>query len=440
MKLATFKKGGIYPDENKFTASCGIKDMPLPLVAVVPLSQHIGAPAKAVVSKGERVRRGQMIATPGASVSAAVHAPVSGVVSAIDFMPMSNGYKSLSIIITADGDDHEADEESRHNVTVREDVDDLRREELLDIVRDSGVVGMGGAAFPAHVKMSPPDGSKAGLLIINASECEPYLTCDDALMRAYPEQVVRGVDLIRRIVGVGKAVIAIEANKPESMKAIGGALPEDGHIGLKPLKTKYPQGGEKQLIYAVTGKEVASGTLPISVGVIVHNVATAYSVYQAVVERTPVIERIVTVAGVGVDRPGNYRVAIGTPLSSLGIDAGKAGKIIAGGPMMGKAVVALDAPVVKGTSGLVAIGASAAERGNPVPCVRCGACVQACPMGLEPYLLSALSSRHLYDEARVHGIADCMECGCCSYICPSWRPLLDYIRVGKQQVRKSHRK
>lgn len=442
MKHKTFRLGGIHPEENKHCGDSGIKILPLPMQAVVLMSQHIGAPAEPVVKKGDHLDRGQLIAKNKGFVSASIHAPISGTVKSIENIKNAFGYPTQAIIITASEQDHSADEAARANVIAEtEDIrtlsENLSAEEIRNIISGAGVVGLGGATFPSHVKLATKPETEIDYLILNGCECEPYLTCDDALMRQFPGKIMEGLELMLLASGAKKGIIAIEDNKPDAYKALSAALDPAWPIEIVRVKTKYPQGGEKQLVQAVTGRYIGSGQLPSSVGVIVNNVATAYAIYQAVVHHQPLIERIITVDGTtpeAISLRGNYQVAIGTPLSALGVNLpeDESIKVIAGGPMMGKAVLNLDAPVTKGSSGLLFLKGQL--RPDPMACIRCGACIEACPMGLEPYLLSDCGRLQLWDEAENGGVVDCIECGCCSWSCPSRRPLLDFIRQAKQTV------
>lgn len=443
MKLRSFKIGGIHPSEHK-DASTEIITLPLPRRVILPVSQHIGAPAKAVVAKGERVERLQLVAECASFVSANVYSPISGSVVAIDSLPMVGGMPQPCIVIEASDEDHATDtarrEEYWEGIKVRSGLepgrfDKLTGDEVRTAIRDAGIVGLGGAAFPSHVKYTMKPDVRPEVLIINACECEPYLRCDDALMRAWPEQIVAGISLLLKATGAPKAVIGIEENKPEAAEALNKALAGHEDISIQLLKTKYPQGGEKQLIEAITGRRVASGALPISVGAVVANVATAFATWQAVAFGMPLVERTITLTGEGIPagERRNYLTTIGTPLSELPIPTADV-KVIVGGPMMGRTAVDLRGPVLKGTSGLTILPPE--TRRAPEPCMRCGKCVEACPMGLEPYLLSRFGKLRMWDEAREHAVADCLECGACSYSCPSGRPILDYIRIAKQRSRK----
>lgn len=443
--MKTFKKGGIHPAASK-TASLKIDLLPLPLRTVLPLQQHIGAPAHAIVSRGEHITRGQAVAENTANISARIHSPVSGTVVAIEPAAMPWGTPVDAIIITSTEAEHNADTDVRARLWERTlsatpdshiaetvDMDEIRR-----LSAAAGIVGLGGASFPTHVKLNPCESTD--ILIINGCECEPYLMCDDALMCVAPARIVEGTALMLKATGCRRAVIAVEDNKPRAIAALtdilsGNAFPS---ITMEVLRTKYPQGGEKQLIEAVTGRRITSGALPASVGVVVHNVATAMAVRQAVVLGEPLTERVLTVSGdIPAEQQRNWLVAIGTPLSELPfkLPSGSDIRIIAGGPMMGHSIMQLDAPVMKGTSGLTIL--SGIRRRPVQPCIRCGACVEACPMGLEPYLLAAYGERRMWREAADADVTDCLECGACSWSCPSSRPLLDFIRVARKRSRNS---
>ncbi|MBD5253443.1 MAG: electron transport complex subunit RsxC [Barnesiella sp.] len=433
--MKTFKIGGIHPGEFKPAAGKAVKTIDLPLEVVVPLSQHIGAPAVAKVAKGDHVERGQIIAEAGGFVSANVHAPISGTVVKIDKYKTPQGLPADAIFIKADEADHAADTEKRANPEVKRtkaDVDALGAKEIVDIIKGAGIVGMGGATFPTHVKLCPPPGNVAEVLIINAVECEPYLSCDDMLMRERAEEVLTGVQLLMRAANVNRAIIAIEENKPEAIAIISEAAKDMPGVEVMTMKMKYPQGSEKQLIEATIGKEVPSGGLPIATGAIVQNVATASAVARAVIYDEPLIERMLTLINTADGTAENYLVAVGTPMASLlAEDAALPAKIILGGPMMGRPGISLQSPVIKGTSGILLLDENQASRLEPEPCIRCGKCVEACPMGLEPFLLSTLSRLKDFESALEEKVVNCIECGCCSFSCPANRPILDYIRIGK---------
>lgn len=435
--MKTFRKGGIHPSAEKITAQSATEALAAQGQLRLMLSQAIGAPSKPIVKAGDTVVRGQMIAEAGGFVSAPLHSPVSGTVAKIEKVRNPQGLWQDAITINV------ADEQEGDCFTPRSEaeIQALTPQEIVKIIGEAGIVGLGGATFPTRVKLTPPEGKVPDLIIINGAECEPYLTCDDRLMREEPEEIIGGTELLMRSVGVTRAIVGIEENKPEAIEAMRRAAERKGNIEVVVLKKKYPQGGEKQLIAAVTGREVPMGGLPVDVGCIVDNVATAYAVRQAVALGRPLTERIVTVTGPSVGRPGNFRVPFGTPVLRLIEAAGglpdDTGKVIAGGPMMGRACCDLDAPTTKGLSGVLILPESMSKRMKVEPCIRCARCVEACPMGLEPYLLARLSMNSRWDDAKGRGAMGCIECGCCSYTCPSGRPLLDMIRYAKIEIRKN---
>lgn len=433
--MRTFRKGGVHPPGNKTTAGKPIVRMALPRKAVVALAQNIGATPVEIVKKGEKVSRGQLVADSGAFMSAPLHAPISGTVTGIEDIKDAAGVARRSIIIEAEEDEHARDAAGEY---VRLETQGAG---IAEIVRNAGIVGLGGAAFPSHVKLSPGKDVSIDTLIINGAECEPNLTCDHALMLSSAREIVRGAQLMMDCCGAGRVVIAIEDNKPDAIEELRKIAAPPVEVCV--LRTKYPQGGEKQLIQAVTGRSVASGCLPASVGVVVQNVATAYAVCQAVDEGMPLMQRVVTVAGEGISRPGNYLVGIGTRIGSIIDFCGglkeTVGKVIVGGPMMGRAAVNLDAPLTKGMSGIILLSRQESRRREVQPCIRCGECVDVCPMGLEPYLLATLSRLGDTGEAMRLGVSDCLECGCCSYVCPSGRPIADYMRLGRARAAAARR-
>lgn len=434
MKLHTFKIGGIHPAENKIAAGKPIENMPLPEEVVLPVSQHIGAPATPIVKKGDKVRRGDKVADAGGFVSAPIHTPISGTVTKIDVCRTPQGMPVQAIYIKSDEADRAADAETMANrdKAARTDAEiaALDGKAIINIIKNAGIVGLGGATFPTHVKLSPPPGSKAEVVIINAAECEPCLSCDDMLMRENPAQIVKGVELLMKAAGVNRGVIAIENNKPEAIAALTEAAAGAAGIEVMPMKVKYPQGGEKQLIEAVIGKEVPSGALPIATGAIVQNVATAYAVYRAVVLGEPLMDRVLTLHDGETGR--NLRVPFGTILATL-TEGREPEKIIIGGPMMGRTASTLNTPMIKGTSGIL-MDSRYAHRRPVENCIRCGRCSDACPMGLEPFLLATASRLKEWDMAEENKVANCIECGSCSYACPSSRPVADFVRLGKQKV------
>lgn len=437
--MKTFKIGGVHPSENKLSATRPIKAAGLPKQAVFSLYQHIGAPAKPVVAKGDTVKVGTLLAEADGFVSAPIYSSVSGKVTKIDAIVDASGYRRPAIFVDVEGDEWEESIDRSETLVRLQDRPELKAQDIVNKIKEAGIVGMGGATFPCHVKLSPPPGTKAECVIINAVECEPYLTADHRLMLERPEQILVGVDLIMKAVGVEKGYVAIENNKPDAIRLMQEKAAAYPHIEVVPLKVKYPQGGEKQLIAAVIGREVpAPPAIPIHVGAVVQNVGTAYAIYEAVMKNKPLFERIITVTGKSVKEPSNFLARIGTPMSQLLEECGglpnDAGKVIGGGPMMGKALMHLDIPVCKGSSGLLVMSGKDARRGEIQPCIRCAKCVSACPMGLEPYLLATLSSHKDWEAAESNDVVSCIECGSCQFTCPSNRPLLDYIRTGKSTV------
>ncbi len=433
--LKTFKIGGVHPPENKLSAGEAIVTLPLPEQVIIPLSQHIGAPAVPTVKKGDHVKAGQVIGQAAGFISANIHSSVSGTVVNIEAVTDASGYPRPSVIIQVEGDEWE---ESILQEAEKKQPSDYTKEEIIKAINAAGIVGMGGATFPTQVKLSPPPGNKAEVLIVNGVECEPYLTADHRLMLEHGEELMTGIQLIKRALGVERAVIGIENNKPDAithLKQLAAGIPG---VEVCPLKVKYPQGGEKQLIKAVTGKSVPSGGLPIAVGAVVQNVGTVYAVYEAVMKHKPLVERVVTVTGKSVKKPGNYLCRIGTPIARLIEAAGgmpeDTGKVISGGPMMGKAVTSTDIAVTKGTSGVLLMPESESQRLPYRNCIRCGKCVDVCPMGLEPYHLMLLAGENMLEALEEEHVMDCIECGSCMYTCPAHRPLLDLIRLGKNRT------
>jgi len=438
--LKTFPTGGVHPPENKITANAPIRPLPVTGQVVIPVSQHIGAPAAPVVNKGDIVKAGQIIAAGKGFVTSNIHSSVSGKVNKIDNVTDITGYRQTAVFIDIEGDEW-VDTIDRSDTIVQEF--NHTPEEIIKKCLDSGIVGLGGATFPSHVKLTVPTGKKCDILIINGVECEPYLTADHRLMLERGEEILIGITILMRALNVDKAFVGIENNKPDALAHMTRLATGFKGIAVHGLKVKYPQGAEKQLIKALIKREVPSGRLPLDVGTVVHNVGTAFAVYEAVQKNKPLIERVVTVTGKFLKSPGNFLVRTGTPVSRLIEAAGglpeDTGKIVAGGPMMGKAVSSPEVPVVKGMSGILVLSQDEAGRKEKEPCIRCAKCVAVCPLGLEPYLLMTLTELKLFEKAEAEKITDCMECGSCSYTCPASRPLLDYIRLGKTTVLKMAR-
>lgn len=439
MKLRTFRIGGVHPEENKITAEIPTKVAELPKIATFPLSQHIGAPAKAVVQKGDAVKVGTLIAEAGGFVSAPIFSSVSGTVFKIEDVIDATGYRKPSIIIKVEGDEWEESIDRSDKLETLETHPELTAEEIIKRVKDAGVTGMGGAGFPTFIKLTPPPTAKAECVIINGVECEPYITSDYRLMLEHADEILVGLQLLMKAVNVDKGYIGIEDNKPKAIELFEQKTANMNGIEIVPLAKKYPQGGEKQLVDAVIRRQVpAPPAIPVNVGAVVQNVGTAFAVYQAVMKNKPLFERYTTVTGKQVKNPGNFLVRMGTPMSQLidacgGLPEGD-NKILAGGPMMGKALLNTEVPICKGTNSVTILTDDDAHRKEAQPCIRCAKCVSACPMGLEPYLLSTLSSMKNWEKVEAEDITSCIECGSCQFTCPAHRPLLDNIRLGKSTV------
>ena len=444
MKIRTFSIGGIHPEENKLSNDATTQVAALPVQAIFPLSQHIGAPAKPVVAKGDKVKVGTMIAEAGGFVSAPIYSSVSGTVLKIDTAVDATGYRKPAIIINVDGDEWEESIDRSNKLETVEEHPELTPEEIVNRIKVAGVTGMGGAGFPTFIKLCPPPTAKAECVIINAVECEPYITADYRLMLEKSDEILVGLELLMKAAKVTRGYIGIETNKPQAIelladkcaKKFGGSAYE---VEVVPLKQRYPQGGEKQLVDAVINRQVpAPPAIPVNVGAIVQNVGTAFAVYEAVMKHKPLFERYTTVTGKKLRQPGNYFVRMGTPMKDLIAVCGgmpeEDSKVLAGGPMMGKAMTSTDVPVCKGTNSVTILSGEDAVRKEPQPCIRCAKCVSACPMGLEPYLLAKLSAVSNWERCESEDIVSCIECGSCQFTCPAHRPLLDNIRLGKQTV------
>lgn len=434
----TFRHG-VHPDDHKDTASRPVERMPFTGRYVMPLGQHIGAPSVAEVRVGERVTRGQRIAGPGGFVSVALHSPVTGRVVAIGSRRHPTGHLVPSIEI-------EADPFATQELPARPpiDVDALDRDTFLGLVQAAGLVGMGGAAFPAHVKFAIPDDKRVERLVVNGCECEPYLTCDHRTMVEEAEAVIRGIDLLLRKLSLQGATIGVEENKPDAIRALRAVVGDRTDIEVRGLPVKYPQGAEKMLIKALFGIEVPAGSFPLDVHLLVSNVGTMAALAHAVDRGQPLIERVVTVSGPGIRRPGNVLVPLGTPVREVIEAAGgllpDTRTVVMGGPMMGQPLGSLDVPVLKGTSGILAFTEAETEHPPEYACVRCGRCLDACPNFLNPSRLARLAKAERYDEMEAGFALDCMECGSCSYTCPSGIPIVHLIRVAKSEIRAGKKK
>ncbi len=424
-------RGGAHPhDEKEWSSDMPIQDAPLPSRVVIPLQQHIGAPPEIIVEKGQSVKKGQPLAKTSKFVSVPVHASISGTVSAIEPLPHPLGTNLLSVVIDGDGEDAWYTEPALEKKYLNITPDDMRKR-----IQKAGLAGMGGAAFPTHVKLSPPPEKPINTLILNGVECEPYLTSDFRIMLEQPDQLLAGLKILMKILGVKRAAIGIEKNKPQAIKLLREKTLKNRNITVISLPVKYPQGAEKQLIYAVTGREVPSGGLPMDVGCLVQNVGTAVAVYEAVAMKKPCIDRIVSVTGPGIRVPRNVRARIGTAFKDLidfcGGYTQKAVKLINGGPMMGISQITDDVPVIKGTSGILCLDDRSAAFPDESPCISCARCVDVCPMNLVPSHLASLVEHERLEMAKKTGLLDCIECGTCSFVCPAKRNLVQYIKLGK---------
>ena len=430
MKFFGFR-GGVHPPENKIqTENMAVEEVKAPKMLYVALLQHIGAPLDPIIAVGDRVLKGQKIADSQAFMSSPIHSPVSGTVKRIEdhVFPLMGRIKT--VIIEND------EQETWAELSKIEKWENVDRRTLLTMIREKGIVGIGGASFPTHIKLDPPADAKIDTLLLNGAECEPYLNSDNRLMIENPEKIVNGIKIIKKILGVNRAIVGIEENKPEAIASMRKAVEGTG-IEIAPLKTKYPQGGEKQLIKAVLDRQVPSGKLPSAVGVVVQNTGTAAAIYDGIVNGIPLIEKVVTVSGKGIINPKNVKIAIGTPFSYLldycGVNREVVDKLVMGGPMMGMAQFSEEAPVIKGTSGLLAL---TKEETNPYKtraCIGCGKCVEACPMGLEPLMFARLAAFEQWEQLKEYSLMDCIECGSCAYICPANRPLTEAIKIGKSK-------
>lgn len=436
--MKTFPLGGVHPSDNKkWSNTKAIEVLELPDVVNIPLGQHIGAPATAKVAKGDKVLTGQLIAEATGFMSANIHSPISGTVTAVDMQPNGQGLRQMMITIKREGDEWMS--EIDRSLDIKRECE-LDSDAIIAKIKNAGIVGMGGATFPTHVKLSIPNGCKAEYLIINGVECEPYLTSDHRTMLERGEELLIGVEILKKALKVEKAIIGVENNKPDAIAHLNKLIKEKNFaVTVEPLKVQYPQGGEKQLIAAVTGREVPPPPgLPIHVGAVVCNASTTVAIYEAVQKNKPLIERVVTITGKNLKEPRNLLTRMGTPIQKLidmagGLPEGDV-KVVNGGPMMGRAMVNLDSPVTKGCSGVTVFSGKEAHRVDMECCIKCAKCVSACPMGLEPYLISKMSKKQMWESVEAERITDCIECGCCQYTCPAGLPLLDYVRLGKQTV------
>lgn len=439
MRLRTFRIGGVHPEENKLSSESATQIAGLPRQAVFPLSQHIGAPAKPVVKKGDKVKVGTLLAEAGGFVSAPIYSSVSGTVVKIDEAVDATGYRKPSIVVKVEGDEWEEYIDRTDKLEPLEAHPELTSEEIIERIKKAGVTGMGGAGFPTFIKLCPPPTAKAECVILNGVECEPYITSDYRLMMEHADEILVGLELLMKAVKVAKGYIGIEENKPKAIKLFEEKTAGRNDVEIVPLAPKYPQGGEKQLVDAVIRRQVpAPPAIPVNVGAVVQNVGTAFAVYQAVMKNKPLFERYTTVTGKKLAKPGNFLVRMGTPMIDLinecgGMPAGD-NKLLAGGPMMGKALTSVEVPICKGTNSVTILSGDDARRKPVQPCIRCAKCVSVCPMGLEPYFLATASALHDWEKVEAAGVTSCIECGSCQFTCPAHRPMLDNIRLGKSTV------
>ncbi len=434
LKSLTFKGGVNVPGHKEMTENLPIKRAVEPAVVTIPLHQHTGAPCEALVKVGDRVKVGQKIGQSDAFVSAPVHSSVSGIVKSITPMAIPTGLIVDCIVIESDGKG-ELDEP----IIEPKDLEELTSDEIIQIIREAGITGMGGAGFPTHVKLSPPSGKKIDTIIINGAECEPYITADHRNMVEEPEKIVFGLKVIMKAVKVEKGIIAIEENKLDAISALIEASKDEPNITVIPLKVKYPQGDEKRLIDATLNRQVPSGGLPMDVGAIVCNISTTKAIAEAVQMGKPLYERVVTVTGNGIKEPKNLIVKIGTSFKDViaqcgGFTEDAPGKIIMGGPMMGISQFSIDVPVIKGTGSILVLTEEEAKPVKVSPCIKCGKCLEVCPVKLQPLYLSTFSLKGRFDKAEEFHALDCVECGACSYICPAKRPLVESIRIAKKEI------
>lgn len=427
--------GGVHPHGNKTSGASKIEDAALPPKVIIPLQQHLGAPAQPVVEVGEEVKKGQKIGEAGGFVSAMIHASISGKVTEISeyLYPNPFGRAALSVVIESDGEDEWSDE-----IKPPGDPDSMDNQQILDIIREAGIVGMGGATFPTNVKLSIPEGEKIDTIILNGVECEPYMTPDHRLMLEEPEKIIDGLKVMMKTIDVNSGFIGIEMNKPDAIQVMREAAKNEANIQIAPLKVRYPQGWENMLIKAILGKEVPPGKLPLHIGVVVSNVGTAAAISNAVRLGQPLIERAVSVTGPGIVQPRNLRVRVGTPFSDLieqcGGFKGTPKKVIAGGPMMGFTMFDTGVPVVKGTTNILILSDKDVKAQEPKSCIKCGRCVRVCPVGLMPTMIAILSEKGRFEETEEYFPMDCKECGCCAYVCPAKIPLVQLIQFAKADI------
>jgi len=435
--LKTFPKGGIHPDDSKeYTKDVPIRNAHMPSVAIIPMHQHMGKAAECIVEKGTHLREEMLIGRATGYFSANIHSSIPGIVTDIKEIYLPTGQLSQAVFVDLEGEFDRIGKSSN-----KQNWDQLSKKDLLDKIVDMGIVGLGGATFPTHIKYNLKKGNRVEYFIVNGAECEPFLTADHRLMIEKTDEIIEGIKIIKKILKPDNIIIGIEENKPDALSIMQRTITQNKlDIDVFPLKTKYPQGDEKQLLKSITGREVPSGGLPLDVGAVVSNVGTIFAIYEAVAYNKPLIERIVTITGSIVKNPGNFKVRIGTKIGELLEDCDgflkPPSKVIAGGPMMGFAVYDLDTPVTKGMSGIIALSKRDTSPSAETSCIQCGRCVRVCPWSLYPTLLFKLIEHGRYEEAQNNGLFDCKECGCCSYICPARIPLVQGMKLGKLLLKK----
>ena len=431
-QLLSFLGGVNVPGYKELTSDKAIEVAKLPEKVTIPLQQHIGAPCNPVVEVGDKVKVGQLIGEAGGFVSANIHSSVAGEVVAIEKHDAPGGLGVLSVVIESDGTDEKL------LMDTYENLDELTAEQILERIKEAGITGLGGASFPTHVKLSPPEDKPIDHVIINGAECEPYLTADHRLMLEKPKNIIFGLKAIMKVLGLGKGIIAVEDNKMDAVESLRNAIGSDNSVEVKIVKAKYPQGDEKRIISAITGREVPSGGLPMEVGCVVNNIGTTNAIAEALLEGKPIYERVVTITGNSINEPKNLLSRIGTPFEELIEQAGgfkeQPGKVVMGGPMMGIAQFKLDVPSVKGTSGILAFTKEEVAEKEMGPCIRCGRCLEVCPVFLQPLYIANHAMKNNFDGAENYHALDCVECGSCSYICPAKRPLTESIRLAKREI------
>jgi len=436
-KIFTFPQGGIHPEKYKLSSDSPIEDVPLPETVYISMAQHRGKPAKPVVAKGDKVKVGTLIGEADGDFSANIHSSVSGEVKKIDTILNEFGFPQTAVVIKVEGDEWEEEIDCSQDIVADITKD---KEEIIAAVKKAGIIGLSGSAFPTAVKLNVPAGKRIDTIILNGIECEPYFTTDDRVMQEKAEEIVIGARILNKVFGIQNAIVAIDENKPKAIEIMKNVTSRYIGVNVAVCETKYPQGSEKQLIKAITGREVPPGMLPADVGCLVQNVGTVFAIYEAVQKNKPIIDSIITVAGEYVETPRNFYVRVGTPVSFLlehaKADYKNAEKIIFGGPMMGRAAINIDAPTSKTSAGILLFGKKSLPQKTTEECMRCARCVEGCPMGLQPYLIADNVKDNNVAELKKLNVMSCIECGCCTYSCPAKIRLLDYCKIAKAEIMK----